>query len=171
MIFPAISPALASMSPRFLLAGGALAVLLASGWWYGHVRYNAGQADVQALWDADKAAATQALLAAARRADDIRRADAAISEQVQHDLQTRALAADARNADLTRRLREHEARACRSPVSGPAGPSAGTAPAGPEPGSDRGIAPAVAAVVSACESDASVLIGWQDWYRGVASHR
>lgn len=164
MIFPTIPP-------RLLLAGGALVVLLASGWWYGHVRYSAGEAAVQALWDADKVVAAKAVLDAASRADDIRRADAAISEQVQHDLQTRALAADARNADLTRRLREHEARACRSPVSGPAGPSAGTAPAGPEPGSDRGIAPAVAAVVSACESDSSRLLGWQDWYRGVVGNR
>ena len=164
MIFPPIPP-------RLLFAGGALVVLLAGGWWYGHVRYSAGRADVQALWDADKAVVTTALLDAASRADAIRRADAAISEQVQHDLQTRALAADARNADLTRRLREHEARACRSPVSGPAGPSAGTAPAGPEPGSDRGIAPAVAAVVSACESDSSRLLGWQDWYRGVVGNR
>lgn len=164
MIFPAIPP-------RLLLAGGALVVLLVGGWYLHHSGYQSGSADVQALWDADKVVAAKAVLDAASRADDIRRADAAISEQVQHDLQTRALAADARNADLTRRLREHEARACRSPVSGPAGPSAGTAPAGPEPGSDRGIAEAVAAVVSACESDASVLIGWQDWYRGVASHR
>lgn len=164
MNFPAVPP-------RLMLAGGALAVLLASGWWYGHVRYNAGQADVQARWDADKAVATQALLAAASRADDIRRADAVISEQVQHDLQTRALAADARNADLTRRLRDYEKRACDRPVSGPAESTPGTAVTPPEPGSDRGIAEAVAAVVSACESDASVLIGWQDWYRGVASHR
>lgn len=38
---------------RLLLAGGALVVLLAGVGWYGHVRYNAGQADVQARWDAD----------------------------------------------------------------------------------------------------------------------
>lgn len=25
--------------------------LLAAGWWYGHMRYNAGEADVQAKWD------------------------------------------------------------------------------------------------------------------------
>lgn len=164
MIFPVVPP-------RLLLAGGALVVLLAGVGWYGHVRYNAGQADVQARWDADKAVATKALLDAASRADDIRRADAAISEQVQHDLETRALAADARNADLTRRLRDYETRACRGTVSEPSRTASGASAATPEPGSDRGIAEATAAVVSACESDASVLIGWQDWYRGVASHR
>ena len=164
MIFPAVPP-------RLLLAGGALAVLLAGGLLYGHSRYNAGQADVQALWDADRAMATQALLAAASRAEDIRRADAAISEQVQHDLQARAATADARNADLARRLREYEKRACDRAVSGPASPPAGTTPAAPEPRSDSGIAAATAAVVSACESDSSLLLGWQDWYRGVAGNR
>ncbi len=164
MIFPAVPP-------RLMLAGGALAVLLAGGLLYGHSRYNAGQADVQALWDADKAVATQDLLAAASRADDIRRADAAISEQVQHDLQTRALAADARNADLTRRLRDYEKRACDRAVSYPTSPPAGTTPAGPEPGSDRGIAAATATVVSACESDSSRLLGWQDFWRGVEANR
>jgi DNA-binding IclR family transcriptional regulator len=32
-------------------------------------------------------------------------------------------------------------------------------------------AAATAAVVSACESDSSLLLGWQDWYRGVAGNR
>ena len=164
MIFPTIPP-------RLLLAGGALVVLLASGWWYGHVRYSAGEAAVQALWDADKVVAAKAVLDAASRADDIRRADAAISEQVQHDLETRALAADARNADLARRLRDAEVRACRGSVPGPASAAPGVAPAAPGPASDRGIAEAVAAVVSACESDSSRLLGWQDWYRGIAGNR
>jgi hypothetical protein len=62
MIFPPIPP-------RLLFAGGALVVLLAGGWWYGHVRYSAGRADVQALWDADKAVVTTALLDAAPPAD------------------------------------------------------------------------------------------------------
>lgn len=164
MNFPAVPP-------RLLLAGGVLAVLLAGGLLYGHSRYNAGQADVQALWDADKAAATQALLAAASRADDIRRADAAISERITHELQTRTVAADARNADLARRLRDAEVRACRGSVPGPASAAPGVAPAAPGPASDRGIAEAVAAVVSACESDSSRLLGWQDWYRGVVGNR
>lgn len=168
MNFPAVPP-------RLLLAGGVLAVLLAvllaGGLLYGHSRYNAGQADVQALWDADKAVATQALLAAASRADDIRRADAAISEQVQHDLQTRALAADARNADLIRRLRDYEKRACDRAVSYPTSPPAGTTPAGPESGGDSGIGAAVGDVTGACRHDADRLAGWQAWWRGVEANR
>lgn len=35
----------------------AVMALLAGGWWYGHLRYNAGQADTQAEWD--KAVAAQ----------------------------------------------------------------------------------------------------------------
>lgn len=34
----------------------AIAGLLALGWWYGHLRYNAGQASTQAKWDAAVAA-------------------------------------------------------------------------------------------------------------------
>ena len=164
MIFPAVPP-------RLLLAGGALAVLLAGGLLYGHSRYNAGQADVQALWDADRAMATQALLAAASRAEDIRRADAAISEQVQHDLQARAATADARNADLARRLREYEKRACDRAVSQPAPAPAGTTPAASESGSDSGIGAAVGNVTGACRNDADRLAAWIAWWRGVAANR
>lgn len=164
MIFPPIPP-------RLLFAGGALVVLLAGGWWYGHVRYSAGRADVQALWDADKAVVTTALLDAASRADAIRRADAATARKVQDELQAKLDAAAAGRDDLARRLRLYAARTCDRAVPGPAPAASGTAAAAAESGSDRGIAEATAAVVSACESDASVLIGWQDWYRGVASHR
>lgn len=31
------------------------AILLLAGWYYGHTRFNAGQADIQAKWDAQKA--------------------------------------------------------------------------------------------------------------------
>lgn len=156
---------------RLLLAGGALAVLLAGGIWYGHSRYNAGQADVQALWDADKAAATQALLAAASRADDIRRADAAISERITHELQTRTVAADARNADLARRLRDYEKRACDRTVSGTAPASTGIDAAPAEPASDSGIGAAVGNVTGACRNDADRLAAWIAWWRGVAANR
>jgi hypothetical protein len=164
MIFPPIPP-------RLLFAGGALVVLLAGGWWYGHVRYSAGRADVQALWDADKAVVTTALLDAASRADAIRRADAATARKVQDELQAKLDAAAAGRDDLARRLRLYAARTCDRAVSGPASPPAGTTPAAPEPRSDSGIAAATAAVVSACESDSSLLLGWQDWYRGVAGNR
>ena len=36
------------------------AVLLGAGWYYGHTRYNAGQADIQAKWDEARAKADKA---------------------------------------------------------------------------------------------------------------
>lgn len=45
----AIGAALSRVPPAVWIA----AALVAGGWWYGHTRYEAGQADVQAKWDSD----------------------------------------------------------------------------------------------------------------------
>jgi hypothetical protein len=42
-------------------------LLLGAGWYYGHTRYNAGQADIQAKWDESRAKAEQA----ARKVQDV----------------------------------------------------------------------------------------------------
>ena len=164
MIFPPIPP-------RLLFAGGALVVLLAGGWWYGHVRYSAGRADVQALWDADKAVVTTALLDAASRADAIRRADAATARKVQDELQAKLDAAAAGRDDLARRLRLYAARTCDRAVPRPAPAASGTAAAAAESGSDRGVAEATADVVTACRADSAVVEGWQAWWRGIEANR
>jgi len=142
MIFPPIPP-------RLLFAGGALVVLLAGGWWYGHVRYSAGRADVQALWDADKAVVTTAL----------------------DELQAKLDAAAAGRDDLARRLRRYAARTCDRAVPGPAPAASGTAAAAAESGSDRGVAEATADVVTACRADSAVVEGWQAWWRGIEANR
>lgn len=170
MIFPAVPP-------RLLLAAGALVVLLAGGWYLHHSGYQSGSAAVQALWNADKVVAAKALADRVRDNEALRDADKATSEQVQHDLQARATASDARNADLARRLRDYEKRACRGTVPGIAA-VAGTVPSSGESGRDREIGRLAAAIreaqsdaFAACARDGETLSAVAPWYDEVQENR
>ena len=98
-------------------------------------------------------------------------ADKAISDKVQHELETRLGDSDARARDLAGRLRDYQASARGCAVSGAADRAAGPPTAPGEPGGDEAIERATAAVLTACGHDASRLQGFQDWWRGVVESR
>jgi hypothetical protein len=109
---------------------GRLPILIALGaivggfWWYGHTRYNAGEAAVQARWDAYELEATKAASIAQAAAD------AALARQKQATIdaatrfqneQVENVRLAGVNAALADRLRDALAAARRDPV--PAAPA------------------------------------------------
>lgn len=118
-----------------------------------------------------EAVAQQALRAAAVAAESRAAEDRAIAERIEHDLQTRLAAADARGRDLARRLRDAAACPGAGAVPGATPPAGSAAPAAGEPGSAHGIAEATAALAAACDRDSARLAGWQAWWSAVAAGR
>lgn len=118
-----------------------------------------------------EAVAQQALRAAAVAAESRAAEDRAIAERIEHDLQTRLAAADARGRDLARRLRDATACPGAGAVPGAADPAGQPASAAGEPGSAHGIAEATAALAAACDRDSARLAGWQAWWSAVAAGR
>lgn len=118
-----------------------------------------------------EAVAQQALRAAAVAAESRAAEDRAIAERIEHDLQTRLAAADARGRDLARRLRDATACPGAGAVPGAADPAGQPASAAGEPGSAHGIAEATAALAAACAHDSERLAGWQAWWSAVAAGR
>lgn len=82
------------------------AFLLLAGWYYGHTRYNAGQADIQAKWDESRAKADKAERAKEQAWNkavwDL--AYAAEIKRVEREQETSRTIADLRNGTL--RLRD-----------------------------------------------------------------
>jgi len=118
-----------------------------------------------------EAVAQQALRAAAVAAESRAAEDRAIAERIEHDLQTRLAAADARGRDLARRLRDAAACPGAGAVPGATDPAGQPASAAGEPGSAHGIAEATAALAAACDRDSARLAGWQAWWSAVAAGR
>lgn len=118
-----------------------------------------------------EAVAQQALRAAAVATESRAAEDRAIAERIEHDLQTRLAAADARGRDLARRLRDATACPGAGAVPGATPPAGSAAPAAGEPGSAHGIAEATAALAAACDRDSARLAGWQAWWSAVAAGR
>lgn len=167
MIFPPLS----ALPWRLIGAGAAVVAVLGGAWHYGHTRYEAGEAAVQARWDAERLIAAEAFAKQSAAVAATVEADKAISAKVQHELETRLGDSDARARDLAGRLRGYQASARGCAVSGAADRAAGPPTAPGEPGGDEAIERATAAVLTACGHDASRLQGFQDWWRGVVESR
>ena len=118
-----------------------------------------------------EAVAQQALRAAAVAAESRAAEDRAIAERIEHDLQTRLAAADARGRDLARRLRD--AAACPGAGAVPGATPAAGQPAGAsgESGRAGAVGAAVAGLAAACERDSARLDGWIEWWRAVSAER
>ena len=102
---------------------------------------------------------------AAGKASAQAQADRITAQRIEHDLQDKLLASDARARDLARRLLDAtRARASGGAVSAAASASGELAGAGGEPGSDATLG----AVFAACERDSARLTAWQEWWRGVS---
>lgn len=117
----------------------ALSLAIWGAWWW---TYSAGKADVQARWDAERAAvaaeAARAEAAAKARLQAHERAAADAASRYTH-AQTENDKLAARNADLLRRLRNSTLRP--RPVPGaPADPGGTVAAPGPGPDAGRAIA-------------------------------
>ena len=141
--------------------------LIAGLWWFGHSRYEAGQADVRAEWDA-------AIVVAQIEADKKEAADAEVAKAMQDELVRRGGlldAATARGRTLAGRLRNYQASRCLPQAADPA---AGPAPAPGVPGDPAGPGTAVELALdnhlSACERDAERLSGWQRWWGEVGAN-
>lgn len=115
-----------------------------------------------------EAVAQQALRAAAVATESRAAEDRAIAERIEHDLQTRLAAADARGRDLARRLRDAAACPGAGAVPGATDPAGQPASAAGEPGSAHGIAEATAALAAACAHDSERLAGWIAWWLAVS---
>jgi hypothetical protein len=92
--------------------------LLGAGWYYGHTRYNAGQADVQAKWDESRAKADKAERAKEQAWNkavwDL--AYAAEIKRAEREQETSRTIADLRNGTLRLRDRFTCPKASRDPA-------------------------------------------------------
>ncbi len=118
-----------------------------------------------------EAVAQQALRAAAVAAESRAAEDRAIAERIEHDLQTRLAAADARGRDLARRLRDATACPGAGAVPGATGAAGGPAGAGAQSGDGGAVERATEDHFVACALDAAVLTAWQEWWRAVSAER
>ena len=133
-----------------------------------------GRAAVQALWDAEKAEAAEALREEEKRREEKRKKDEEAAKEVQRELEERVAESDARSADLARRLREWQARSCRgSAMPAAPGAAAGTGGAAGVPQDEGAAGTAVDLALenhlAACGRDAERLAGWQDWWGRVTA--
>lgn len=138
------------------LAGGVL--------FYGHTRYDAGQASVQTKWDA-------AIVEAERAARETEERHDAIAKELQDALTEkggRLDAAESSARSLADRLRSAQARRCVPPA---AGATPGAADPGRESADGGGagarIDEAVADHFAACSRDAARLDGWREWWGAI----
>lgn len=167
--------------PELIVAAVVLALvggLPALGW---HIRDRSADAELAAVEARHRAELAgireRAERARAQAEADARRIvehQAKVGREVERALSERLAGADARAADLARRLQR--ALASAGPAGGGAVPAAAaTACAAPggaaEPGGAGEVERATAEFVSACERDASALLGWQEWWAGVAAGR
>jgi hypothetical protein len=134
----------------------ALVLAVCTGLYGAHVGHKAGAAEVQVLWDADKAsiAKTAADALAAEQAKTIAALNA--NQGIINDYDAKLSAAGASNSDLALRLR-HALGAPASCSSVPEAPGVpGTAPAG-SPSGAGSVADAVAAAITESELNAAQL--------------
>jgi hypothetical protein len=130
--------------------------------------FNAGEAKVQAKWDAHSLRQNQVITR--QLTENARLENERDLLKFQHDAAIRAkLAADSRSADLARRLRSYYASQSALPQDAPAAP-------GPEGASGIGVGPdesgngvdaAVQEVLTACRRDSIKLQGWQSWWTDI----
>lgn len=177
-----VAPWLSATWLRILIPVAAVALIGLAGWrvhtWHeSHKALRATEtalaastADLQQCTDSQTAAAL-AYAEAAGKAESIAAADRLAAEETQRELEARLAAADTGARDLARRLRDYQARRCRSTV--PAAADAGPRPTGAtaEPGDGEAVERAVAEHLSACAADATRLQGWQDWWGRVRENR
>ena len=134
--------------------------------WFSHVRYEAGEAHVQGLWDEDKAAAAKALADATARAEATAEADRQHAQEIENGLVQKLAAATANGSDLADRLRKYAARRCPA-VPAPAGAPGEPDAAPGEPADGRSVDAALTAHLAACARDAERLQAWHQWYGGL----
>ena len=135
--------------------------LIAGIWWFGHSRYEAGQADVRAEWDA-------AIVVAQIEADKKEAADAEVAKAMQDELVRRGGlldAATARGRTLAGRLRNYQASRCLPQAADPAAlvdpPAGGAASSG-------AIEQATGEYFAASARDSERLAAWQEWWARVS---
>ena len=165
---------------RAIAAAVVVAIIAAAGWrvsaWRsGYLALEATESRLQALTaEAEQCAArervaAQAWAEAAGKAKAQADQDRATAERVERELETKLAAADARGRDLARRLLDATRAASAGGVALSGAASAAGQPAGAagEPGDEGGLGVALAAHLSACESDSLRLAGWQTWWASV----
>jgi hypothetical protein len=154
--------------PRLAPYGIAVVLLIGLGAYVHQRAFNAGEAKVQALWDAHSLRQNQVI---SRQQLE----NAALENQrdllkFQHDAAIRAkLAADSRATDLAARLRRYYASQSALPQDAPAAPGpegASGIGSGPDESGD-GVDAAVQEVLTACRRDSIKLQGWQSWWTDV----
>ena len=135
----------------------ALAALVGGVLFYGHSRYNAGQADVRAEVAEQVAKATVETARIEAERDQI-------SRKLENDILPRLQDATDRANSLAGRLRQHSHS---RPM--PQAPGAAPSPSGEarEPSGDGGVEQATERVFESCARDAERLKGWQDWYSAI----
>jgi hypothetical protein len=163
-MIPFILPGLSRAVPYI----AAVAIAIAGVLYYGHTRHEAGQAKVQALWDAHSLRQNQVITR--QLTENARLENERDLLRHQHDAAIRAkLAADSRSADLARRLRSYYASQSALPQDAPAAPGpegASGIGSGPDESGD-GVDAAVQEVLTACRRDSIKLQGWQSWWTDV----
>jgi hypothetical protein len=151
------------LAPALLLVGVAAGV-----WYYGHTRFEAGEAKVWALWEKERRIVQrtydQKVIEAARIEDEYDLIKWRHDEELK-----RRLAADFRAGELARRLRQHYASS--GPVSeapdtsfDPFGAGGGGVPPGE-------VDASLGDILGACQRDAIRLNGWIQWWEEVSATR
>lgn len=187
MILPGLDAAKLAIAPYLLWVKIGAAVALAGLLWWGWHTVTGWREDSHALEATEKALATRttelsqctdsataaalAYAAAVAKAESEATADRLTAERIEHDLQTRLAAADGTGRDLARRLRDYQARRCRSAVPAAAGAAGQPAVASPESSLDAEIGRATEQVYADCKSDAVKADGWLEWWREIEATR
>lgn len=170
-------PLLSALPWRLIGAGAAVVAVLSGAWHYGHTRYEAGEAAVQARWDAERLIAAEAFAKQAAAVAATVEADKAISAKVQHELETRLADSDARTGDLARRLQN--SRICPGGGSlSSTSAAAGTVQDGRESGGAGEVGRLADAIrdaesdaLVACARDGQALSAVAPWYDKVRENR
>jgi hypothetical protein len=163
-MIPFILPGLS----RFVPYGIAVLLLVSGVLYYGHTRYEAGQAS-EREWHQDYVARQNQVITR-QQTENARLENAHDLLKFQHDAAIRAkLAADSRATDLAARLRRYYASQSALPQDAPAAPGTEGASGigvGPDESGD-GVDAAVQEVLTACRRDSIKLQGWQSWWTDI----
>jgi hypothetical protein len=136
---------------------------------YVHQRaFNAGEAKIQARWDADKAIQKLAYDKAAAETARIEEQRDQLSYRIDHVLKPKLAATESANRDLASRVLNYSSRP-RSAVpeisNGTRGPSVTVRIGGDESKPDDRVREALSLHLAACDRDAIRLNGWIEWYQ------
>lgn len=154
----------AFLAKHALKIGAVLAIAFAVGY-YGHVRYEAGKAVVQAELDAQRAAWQTQYDAKAAETARVEEQRDQLKWSIENDLKPKLEAATSVADDLAVSLRNYRARRC--PVPATAGSASEPGGAGGEPADGDGVEEALGAHLGACARDAERLTAWQRFYEGL----